>query len=53
VEWCSSVMGEGKEPVKKNHTGKDMYIAIFGRWSMYIDHSGMNAKQSRELLDSI
>jgi hypothetical protein len=39
--------------MKTNHTGKDMYIYIFGRCSMYIDHSGMNAKKYRELVDSI
>jgi hypothetical protein len=39
--------------VKTNHTKKYIYIDIFRKCLMYIDHSGMNAKESRELMDSI
>jgi hypothetical protein len=36
--------------MKTNHTRKDMYIDIFGRWLMQINNNGMSEKQSRVLL---
>jgi hypothetical protein len=39
--------------MKTNQTRKDMYIDVFGRWLMYIDHNGMNEKQSIAPVDFI
>jgi hypothetical protein len=39
--------------MKTNDLGKDMFIDIFWRWSMYIDHNAMNENKYRELIYSI
>ena len=53
VAWCSSMMGRELEGKKTNHLKKHMYIDIFGRWSMNIDHTYISARPSKELVHSI
>ena len=49
VQWWGREL-EGKNT---NHLKKNMYIDIFGRWSMLIDHTYMSARPSKELVHSI
>ena len=53
IAWCSSVMGRELEGNKTNHLKNHMYIDIFGRWLMQIDHTYMSARLSKELMHSI
>ena len=49
LQWWGREL-EGK---KTNHLKKHMYIDIFGRWLMYIDHTYMSARPSKEIMHSI